>query len=153
MNLWHLDALNNRQTLTGLETLPVFRFFPASFWSRCASLSARSFSIPWSPYHWSYCWRALEADASLNARILRSWWECRWPFELMWVKRWDISENFCFFGQTMQRSGIEVSDATGAMFWVCVCPEAISAAGQSLEIKSRTGHARPGMRPKTNALN
>lgn len=71
----------------------------------------------------------------------------------MWVKRWDMSENFCFFGQATQRSGMELSDVTGAMFWVWVCPEAISTAGQSLETKSRAGNARPGTRPETNALN
>lgn len=48
---------------------------------------------------------------------------------------------------------MELSGATGAMFWVWVWSESISIAGQSMETKSRAGHARPGTRPETNVLN
>lgn len=116
-------------TLTDVDPLRAFRFLlAASFRSRWASLSARSFSIPCSSYHWAYSWRLLEAASSLKALILSSWWACRWPLELMWVKRWDMSENRCFFGQAVQTSGMEPSgvrapvaaaELTRAMLRVC----------------------------------
>ena len=78
--------------------------------------------MPLSSYHWVYCLRVSEADVSFNARILSSWWACRWPFELIWVRRWDMSENFCFLGQALHVSGTEVSGLTDAIFEFGVCP-------------------------------
>lgn len=121
-------STNRAWTLTRPESLRVLRFFPASFSSRCASRSARSFSMPLSSYHWLYSLRVSDADASLKARILSTCWACRCPLELMWVKRWDISEKFCFFGQAVQVSGMELSGLTEAMFGVCACPGEISTA-------------------------
>jgi hypothetical protein len=117
--------------LTGVEAMRALRFLPAaSFWSRCASLSARSFSIPCSLYHWVYSPRLSAAAESFSALIVSVWWACRWPLELMWVKRWEISENRCLLGQAIQMRGIEPSGFPA--------PEAptIVAAGAELVISS-----------------